>query len=93
MRNESYESASCGLSNIVYCSHENPAQTEKLDKINPDTNLIKYEDLSSDTPLSAPIVAGSDLAVIMYTSGTTGTWFDPTDIIYDLVYNAFYMML
>jgi len=65
-------SASCGLSNIVYCSHENPAQTEKLDKINPDTNLIKYEDLSSDTPLSAPTVAGSDLAVIMYTSGTTG---------------------
>ena len=73
---EIYESASCNLSNIVYCSHENPAQTEKLDKINPNTNLIKYEDLSSDTPLSAPTVAGSDLAVIMYTSGTTGTWFN-----------------
>ena len=71
----SSESASCQLTNIVYCSHENPSQAEKLDKINPDTNLIKYEDLSSDTPLSAPTVVGSDLAVIMYTSGTTGKWF------------------
>ena len=72
---ESSKSSSCKLSNIVYCAHENPSQVEKLDKINPDTNLIKYEDLSSDTPLSAPVVAGTDLAVIMYTSGTTGTWF------------------
>merc|ERR1712142_394639 len=65
-------SSSCSLSNIIYCSHENPSQTEKLDKINPDTTLIRYEDLSSDVPLCAPTVIGSDLAVIMYTSGTTG---------------------
>ena len=39
-------STACGdLKAIVYAAHENPATPEKLDKINPNVELVKFSDL------------------------------------------------
>ena len=66
-------SAACKLDAIVYASHENPATPEKLDKINPNVELVKFSDLlASEGDFNPVEVVPDDLAVIMYTSGTTG---------------------
>ena len=62
------------LKHIIYAKHANPATPTRLDKINPDMELIVYDDLCNGnyTDSNLPEVVGSDLAVVMYTSGTTG---------------------
>ena len=37
--------ACADLKAIVYAAHENPATPEKLDKINPNVELVKFSDL------------------------------------------------
>lgn len=68
-------SSTCSsLKHIIYSKHANPATPQRLDKINPEIELISYDDLcnGADTDSSFPDVVGIDLAVVMYTSGTTG---------------------
>ena len=68
-------SSTCSsLKHIIYSKHANPATPQRLDKINPEIELISYDDLcnGADTDSSFPDVVGTDLAVVMYTSGTTG---------------------
>ena len=69
-------SNSCGaqLTHIIYATHQNPSVSERLDKINSTVQLVSYNDLANgaDTDIGFPEVVGTDLAVVMYTSGTTG---------------------
>jgi len=59
------------LAFIIHCSHENINQERKLESINGNVQLIKFEDLENTNSdnYQPPEVVGDDLAVIMYTSG------------------------
>jgi len=66
-------STACDLRAIIYAGHENQAQPEKLEQINPASELVKFGDLVATEGAFEPVaIGGDDLAVIMYTSGTTG---------------------
>lgn len=59
---------------IIHCDHENQAQVAKLDGIDGGVQLFSYNDISATNTAdyTPPSVTGDDLAIIMYTSGTTG---------------------